>query len=44
MSMLANLVPAMRHPRKRTGTGKETRTSKTNDRRRRRRHGSNSRH
>ncbi|MER7579985.1 hypothetical protein [Kitasatospora sp. NPDC097691] len=43
MSMLANLAPALRHPRKRTGTGKETRTSKTNDRRRRR-HGSNSRH
>ncbi|WP_369183781.1 hypothetical protein [Streptomyces sp. Y1] len=42
MSMLANLVPAMRHPRKRTKTGKETRTSKTADRRRRR--GTHSRH
>ncbi|WP_267884497.1 hypothetical protein [Streptomyces sp. NRRL S-350] len=36
MSLLANLVPAMRHPHKRTGTGKETRNTKTNDRRRRR--------
>ncbi|MEU8513221.1 hypothetical protein AB0C76_16755 [Kitasatospora sp. NPDC048722] len=42
MSMLANLVPAMRHGGKHDRkTGKETRDSKTG---RRRRRGSNSRH